>query len=214
MARFTELNIHEVSDTTLVIGGVAVVVLGILYCFAGYKIFRLLLALTGFVLAGCVALMLVGWFTYGRVVFMVAAGIVGGIAGGTAFYFVYRAGVFCLGLLAVAIAAHNVLTGRPEAWAPWAVLGAAVLGGLVALWLERPVMVIATSAIGAWLAVHGVSFLVGLTDLQATIDSPPYREKVLWAMLSCWIALTLAGAVTQFVTARSRGGHKPAPTAS
>lgn len=183
----------------------AAIAMGLLYCFVGYRLFRALLALTGFVLAGSVAAALAGGLSQGRLVFMVVAMVLGGVAGALALHFMYRAGVFLMGLLGAGVAAYAALAGRPESWVPWAVVGAGVVGGLVALWLERPMMTLATASLGAYMVVAAMVIIVGALGLQAVFDDPAYETPIAWAMLSCWVALTLVGAVTQFVMFRPKG---------
>jgi len=200
VGQLANANIAELSPAGVIAATVAAILFGLLYCFAGYRLFRFLLGLTGFILAGSAAAALAGWLSDGRLVYMAAGLVLGGVAGAAALYFMYYAGVFCLGLLGAVVVAHNALAGQPESWVPWALLGAGVLGGLLALWLMRPVIVLATAAIGASLVVHGAVFLAGTAGLHEVLENPAHEGEILSAMLIGWAALTLLGAVTQFLT--------------
>ncbi len=177
---------------------------GLLYCFAGYRLFKFILGLTGFLLAGAVAAALVGWLSLGNLVAMGGAALIGGLCGAFALFFLYKTGVFFLGFLGTLVVAYNMLGGRPEPWAPWAVLGAAFVGGLLAIGLERIVMTLATAAIGAWITTLAGALLVkgvGFADQLAERD---LSEQGQWGLLAAWGGISLVGALFQFAT----GGKK------
>ena len=96
----------------LVVAGMAGV--GFLYCFLGYRLTKLILGLTGFLLAGSAAAVIVGFLSYGHLIGMGVALCVGGLCGAMALFFLYRTGIFCLGMLGAAVAAYSLLQGREE----------------------------------------------------------------------------------------------------
>lgn len=89
-------------------------VVGLLYCFLGYRLFRFILGMTGFFLAGLPALVLTGWLTQGHVLGMAIAFVVGGLCGAVALFFLYKLGVFCLGFLGAMVITYNILQGDPN----------------------------------------------------------------------------------------------------
>lgn len=182
---------------------------GTLYCFLGYRTLKFIIALTGFLLAGTVAAVLTGWLTEGHVVSMAIIGLLGGISGAMALFFLYKAGIFLLGLLAATLCAHNVLSGYDAAWAPIAVIGIGVIGGLFALFIERPVIMAATAAIGAWMVISGVIYyLAGAEWLEEWRRSLELQQEKL-ILLAAWALLAALGAYAQFAT-RPRHASKPA----
>jgi len=183
------------------------VILGFVYCYVGYRVFRFLLALTGFLLAGAMAAALAGWATHGQVVVMAVALVLGGMAGAMAMHMLYRGGVCLLGGLGAAAVAYNVLSAHAESWAPWAVLGAAVAGGLLALWFEAPIMMLATAAIGASMVVHGAILLASLTALRGTLENPNHETVLVWGVLAGWLVLTFSGVLVQFHASRKKRPH-------
>lgn len=195
----------------LVVGGMAFV--GFLYCFLGYRLIKLILGLTGFLLAGSAAAVLVGFLSYGNLVGMGIALGIGGLCGAMALFFLYRTGIFCLGMLGASVAAYSVLQGRQEPWILWAVAGLGLVGGLLAILVERPVMKLATAAIGAMLMTQAGLALArakGLVDNLtvphidgATTGAPP-ASYLGWAVLGAWAVITLVGAAAQF----GMGGKK------
>ena len=179
---------------------------GAVYCFVGYRIVKFILGLTGFLLAGGAAAVIVGFLSYGNLIGMGVALLVGGICGAMALFFLYKTGIFCLGMLGATLVAYNLLQGRPESWILWAVAGLGLVGGLLALLIERPVMTLATAAIGAMMITQA-----GLTVArqQGWLDRIPESVEELgqqlppapylsWGVLGVWVLLTMLGAYMQF----------------
>lgn len=184
-------------------GAVAIAIfVGTLYCFLGYRTLRFVICLTGFILAGAMAAGLGAYFGHGNTWIALIAGIAGGLCGAATLLFVYKLGLFVLGLLATAVAAHIFLLGRPEPWIVFAVIGTGLVGGLLAVALERFIVVLATSAIGAWFTVCGLGyFLVGpkfLDIMQEPLE--PGRDRAIVA--ACWATFAIAGTLAQFATNR------------
>lgn len=203
MLDFQIENLATDQINTIVAVAVAI---GTLYCFLGYRTLKFVIGLTGFLLAGSGAALLAGWVSDGHMVAMLIAGGIGGIAGALALFFLYHAGVFCLGFVGACLVAQNVVTELPqEWWAPLAVIGLGVAGGLIALLLERPAVTAATAAIGSWLVVSGLaSLILGTNWLEARSGSPEFQANRR-VILACWIVLALAGLMAQMAT------HKKPP---
>lgn len=185
---------------------------GAVYCFIGYRILKFILGLTGFLLAGSAAAVLVGFLSYGNMIGMGAALLIGGICGAMALFFLYKTGVFCLGMLGATVVAYNLLQGRPEPWILWAVAGLGLVGGLLAILIERPAMTLATAAIGAMMLTQAgltVARQQGLfeqlpqpvEDLGQSLPPVPYLS---WGLLVTWVLLTLLGAYMQFSMGRRK----------
>jgi hypothetical protein len=181
---------------------------GLLYCFLGYRLFRLVLGITGFALAGAVAALFVGWLLFGHPLAMALAFLLGGLCGAMALFFLYRTGVFLLGFLGALVVAYQLLSARPEAWGPWAIVGAALAGGLLALALERPAMKLATAAIGAWLCTYAIAFMAwGESAVEPWTDVTAIQGTGA-GVVALWAFLTLLGAVFQWQV--FRGPRRPA----
>jgi Domain of unknown function (DUF4203) len=176
------------------------IAVGTLYCFLGYRTMKFVLALTGFVLAGAVAGALGAWVSQGQAIAALAAAALGGIAGGMALLFLYRTGIFFMGLVAAALVAQALLSDRGEPWVMWAVIGAGAAGGLLALVLERPAMTCATAALGAWMVVCGVAFFVVGDEFLEIFQRPVDLGEHRIIILGSWGVLTLGGVLAQFAT--------------
>ena len=159
----------------------AVLVLGILagvgalYCFFGYRLLKLILGLTGFLLAGSTAAVLVGFLSYGNVPAMAVAVFIGGLCGAMALFFLYKTGIFCVGMLGAVVVAYQILQGRPEPWILWAVAGLGLMGGFLAILIERPIMTLASAAIGA-LMMTQVGLTPGTRDCWRNSPSKPPKR--------------------------------------
>jgi len=206
MEVLNTLNFEQLSQQELYLVLAWIAAAGGLYAFAGYKLFRLVLALTGFGLAGAVAGLLAGILSQGDLLIMGGAALLGGFCGACALFFLYRTGVFCLGFIGALVFAWQALHGSGEAWAPWAIFGLALAGGLGALLLEKPAMTLATSVIGGWLVAAAAAILL----LGAEAPSQ-FRENSLdiptetgWLLLAIWALVSILGLVVQFRMGRAR----------
>ena len=198
-------SLNELSTRQMQAGVAVGIAVGTLYCFLGYRALRFVIGLTGFLLAGLFAAALAGFLTNGKLVFMLLAGVGGGVAGAFALFFLYKTGVFFLGLLGGAVAATMLLAGRPEDWVSSVIVGAAIFGGLSALLFERLIVTLATSIIGAWITVHGVAIFVLAEGSPDVLRNSLRDEQTQTILLAVWAVLAAAGAATQYAT------HKRAP---
>lgn len=184
-------------------GAVAIAIFaGTLYCFLGYRTLKFIICLTGFILAGGMAAALGGYFGQGNPWGILVAGLIGGLCGAAALVFVYKLGLFMLGMLATALAAHMILLGRPESWIVFAVLGAGVVGGLLAVALEKIIVILATSAIGAWFTVCGLGYFIVGPDFLDIMQEPLELGRDRSIVAACWATLSVAGTLAQLATNR------------
>ena len=185
---------------------VAMLVVGILYCFLGYRLLKFIIALTGFALAALSATLIVAWLTHANPIAIIIAGVLGGIAGAVFMFFIYRAGIFCLGILGATLIAHHLLSATEIPGAPWVILGLGVVGGLLALLIERPVITVATAALGAWILLVTSALLLMQSDAADSATVQELTSNASLAILATWTVLTIAGTAAQFATYR-----KPRP---
>jgi len=191
-------------ETTLN-GAVAIAIaVGTLYCFLGYKTLKVVIGLTGFILAGAVAGVGIAWLFPENLIAAAIAALVGGFCGAMALYFLYKFGVFLVGLLGAALVTYTVMADSANPYALWIVLGCALGGGVIAVALERFFMILATAALGAWIVVCGIGFfLVGpafLDILQQPVDLGKDRR----VLITCWALVAVSGAIAQFATTKRK----------
>src|SRR5438477_6128451 len=127
---------------------------GALACFAGYRLFRFVLAIYGFILGAMLASSLVA---PSMAVWMVVAAIVGGLVGAMVLMLAYLVGIALvgagLGALVAHFAAQYVGPGDPP---PIVLIVLAAIGAIGAMLLQRYVIVAATAFGGAWTMIVGL----------------------------------------------------------
>lgn len=126
---------------------------GALSCFAGYRLFKVTLAIYGFIFGAMFASStMAGSNTTG----MILAAIGGGLAGALILVFAYFIGIALVGAGLGALVAHvgwgYLRSGDPPALA---VIVLAILGAVGAMLLQRYVIIVATAFGGAWTLILG-----------------------------------------------------------
>jgi len=180
---------------------------GLLACFAGYRIFRVVLGIYGFILGALFASNVIGGEQSGAM--MLAAAIGGGLVGALLLIAAYFVGVALIGA-GLGAAAANLL-GAAFGREPHivVVIVLAIIGALAALRLQRYVIVAATAFGGAQTVVVGAAALMGNRAAASTAARAiytvyplnPMPETMLDAIAA--IVLGMAGVAVQLmVTAK------------
>jgi hypothetical protein len=190
------------------------VVGGLLACFSGYRLFRLVLGLYGFLLGAMITTNVYGGAGASTWTLVIAA-IVGGLVGAVLMIAAYFVGVGLVGAGLSALALHLVwrfIGGDP----PTVVLViVCVVGALMALSVARYVVIFGTALGGAWTIIIGTAALLGDQAALAAasaknvwvvypLDPLPGR----WWIVPAWAALSLAGVVVQLATTTKMAGRK------
>jgi len=188
--------------------GVLLVIGGALSCFAGYRLFKIVLGIYGFILGAMLASSMVA---ASNTVGMIAAALAGGLVGALALMFAYFVGIALVGAGLGALIAHVGWSyvgsgGDPP---PLAVILLALVGSLGAMVLQRYVIIVATAFGGAWTMIVG-GLTVGDRGSRAAsadvwilypISPAPGRS---WVPIA-WIGLGLIGTAVQLaVTGRKK----------
>ena len=182
---------------------------GLLSCFAGYRVFRVVLGIYGFILGALLASSLMG--TDQRL-YMVLAAIVGGVLGALVLIGAYFIGVALLGGALGALAANMIWAAAGNEPHVFIVILFAISGALGALALQRYVIIVSTAFGGAWTSMVGALALAGeRAAMNAAVRndvwlayplSPAPGER--WVLI-VWLALGVAGVIAQLtVTAKDR----------
>jgi len=178
-------------------------------CFAGYRIFRIVLAFFGFVFGVLFASSAMGT---DQTMWMIAAALAGGLIGALLLFAAYFVGVALIGAGFGAGAAMVVWAamGREPGIIPVVVL--AILGAIGALALQRYVIIVATAFGGAQTAIVGGAALVGSRTLDPSAPSV-FRVYPLdplpatrWDLVA-FVVLGIIGLVVQLRT-KSKGQRK------
>ena len=166
---------------------------GLIYCFLGYRFLKISIALVGFALAGSCAAVLAGIIAEENQIVMIISAVIGGIAGVFALLFMFKIGIFCLGVLGGYVCAQTVMENINQPWTFWAILGIALAGGIFALLIERPVLKLATAAIGSTILLHCSVFVMKSFDIHI-------KDNHKWIVLIAWFVITSVGMVVQLRT--------------
>jgi hypothetical protein len=201
------MNIHaEMYDYYIM----AAVAIGLIECFFGYRILRFLLGVLGFI-AGAVVCGSMGYeLTGGSEIISIIAGIAGGLAGAFIMYTLYIVGVFAIGAALGFMIASYVFGIMNTAPVMIVLIAAALLGGVLAAILQKPMLILATAFGGAYAAVTGVAYLL-LKNFDPL--DPEFlntlNEDQLYRMAIIWFGLGVFGLVIQLMTLPRK--EEPAP---
>ena len=182
---------------------------GFLACFLGYRLFKVVLAVFGFIIGALAASSVFGATDTAP---MVIAAVVGGIVGSALLLAAYFVGVALVGAGIGALVVNVIWTqieGDPH---PAIVILFSVAGALLATWLQRYVIILGTAFGGAWtLLVGGLAVMGDSGPLKAAaagdvwvaypLNPAPELSWLPWA----WLALGAFGTLVQM---RWTGGER------
>jgi hypothetical protein len=210
---------------------IAAALVGLLECFFGYRVLKVVLALVGFAIGSATA--------YGVAKLAgqpdstaVIVGVISGLVGAGLLVLFYFAGVFILGAgfgLALAVVVGQAFGIQGPAMTGLAV-GMALVGGILALVIQKLLVIIATSFGGAATAVNAVRLLftdqaafanLGLDHAPADFEEGQRMLSTLssaaadmssnlladYVSIACIIILGIAGVIVQYRITRKK---KPA----
>ena len=182
---------------------------GLLSCFAGYRVFRVVLGFFGFVLGALLTSSIMGT---DQTVWMIVAAVLGGIVGALILVAAYFVGVALIGAGVGALLVNLI----------WASLGRephivivilfAIAGALAALALQRYVIIVATGFGGAWTTIVGALALMGdKLAVEAAARNNVWLAYPMnpapgqrWVIVA-WLVLGLVGVIVQLrITAKGK----------
>jgi hypothetical protein len=180
---------------------VALILGGVLTCFAGYRLFRTVLGIYGFILGAMIASSVA---SQSNTAILVSSAIVGGLVGSLVLGMAYVVGIAMAGAGIGALIGHMVWAQyRTDVPPAVALVVVSVVGAVGALLVRRYVIIVATAFGGAWtvvvgavnaLAVRGV--MRGASALDVWILYPTSLPQERWAP-AAWILLGLLGSGVQ-----------------
>jgi len=174
---------------------------GIISCFAGYRVFRIVLGIYGFIIGALIASSAMGTE---HTAWMIGGAIVGGVIGALVLIAAYFVGVALLGAGVGALAASLIWASLGREPGALAVIVFAIVGAVAALALQRYVIIGATAFGGAWTIIVGALALNGhpvALDASARnnvwLAYPTNPAPGNYWILLVWIALGVAGVLVQ-----------------
>ncbi len=174
---------------------------GVVSCFFGYRLFRTVLAIFGFILGALAASSVFGVSDTGP---MLAAALVGGLIGALILTLAYFVGVALVGA-GLGAAAANLLFAATDRDPHFLVLVLlTIVGATAAMYLQRYFIIVGTSFGGAWTLIVGIMALLGdrtalaaaaAGDVWVAYPLDPAPDQA-WLPLA-WIVLGLIGTAVQ-----------------
>jgi hypothetical protein len=191
---------------------IVLVVGGALACFLGFRVFRIVLGIYGFILGALVATSLLAPVQTSTT-WLVA--IVGGLAGAGILILAYFVGVAFAGAALAALLVHLAFAQFGREPHALLVIAACIAGALLAMALQKAVIILGTAFGGSWTLLAGALAITGQRAVAAAAGKgdhwltyplnpvPAHR----WVQVA-WVVLGALGAVVQWrwssVTGRPR----------
>jgi hypothetical protein len=174
---------------------------GTVACFFGYRMFRLVLAIFGFIF-GVFATSSV--FAPSDTTWMVGSALIGGLIGAGILFAAYYVGVALFGAGIGALVANLAASATGQQPHFLVVAFCAVAGAVASMYVQRYVIILGTAFGGAWTMIVGAMALIGDGAARAAVaandvwvlyplDPAPGRR---WVPIA-WIALALIGTAVQ-----------------
>ena len=179
---------------------------GLLACFAGYRLFRFVLGLYGFLFGAFMATSIMGTANMWA---LVVAALAGGVVGAVLMVAAYFMGVGLVGAGLSALAVNVVwrfIGGDPPTWL---LVIVCVVGALAALSVVRWVVIFGTAIAGSWTIIVAALALMG--DPAAARAATAGDVWILYPLgatggqmwqVAAWFGLTVVGVVVQTVTTK------------
>ncbi|HVU18782.1 MAG TPA: DUF4203 domain-containing protein [Candidatus Didemnitutus sp.] len=180
---------------------VAAIAWGLADCFFGYAIFRVTVTFWGIVgglILGELGAQSMGLGTGG----IIAGMVVGGVVGGVGAFLLYLAAVFVAGFMFGATLGMLILANfnHEVALLSSAVIG--IIGGILAVKLQRTLLILATALLGSFRALLGAMYFTQHLDWVYYVTQKPQQIPALidgnrWLFPSV-LVLAAVGAIAQF----------------
>jgi len=174
---------------------------GTVSCFFGYRLFRIVLAIFGFIIGALIAS---SFLPMSSTWVMLAVALVGGLLGAGVLIAAYFVGVALVGAGLGAVAANLMFTATGQDPHFLVLVLTTLLGAAAAMYLQRYFIIVGTAFGGAWTLIVGAAALFGdRTALAAAAANDVWVAYPLnpapgraWVKLA-WIVLGLIGATVQ-----------------
>lgn len=176
---------------------VASIVLGVLQCFMGYRIFKVLLGVFGFGFASSMAYT-IAITSVREVAPSVGIAVVVGCVGAVLAVALYFIGIFLMGAFFAGGALYLISLSAGAQIENAVIIVIAVIGGIVAIALKKLVIILSTAFGGAWQIIWGVGYFVPqvrVSNLEYMIQR---MDEDLIVIGICWLILGIAGIVVQY----------------
>lgn len=168
---------------------------GIVSCFFGYRLFRIVLAIFGFILGALAASSIFGMSDTGP---MIIAALVGGLVGAAILFAAYFVGVALIGAALGAAIANIVFSASDRDPHFLVIVFFSIAGAAASMYLQRYFIIVGTAFGGAWTLIVGAMALIGDRAAMAAaaagdvwvaypLNPAPGQRwvPIAWLVLSC-----------------------------
>jgi Domain of unknown function (DUF4203) len=156
MANIGSNILNTMSGFTLLIG--------IVECFFGYRMLKIILGITGFIVIGWLCAGFVNEIFGNHPVIALIAGLIGGVIGSAMMVGFFVFGVFILGAILGLITGQDISTIILGSVNPLIVIPLVIIGGIAAIIMYKSMIIISTSFIGAYLIGFSIGKFIGLQN--------------------------------------------------
>jgi hypothetical protein len=190
------------------IGAPAAIAVGVLICFLGYRILKVTLGITGFLVGATGVWMAAASLIPNHNGIALACAVVGGITGAILCVWLFYLGVFLVGVSAGVVVASAVFGGTGHQVSPVVLLAVAIGFGVLALVLQKFMIIVSTALSGSHLITAGILHLANIKYGSAPLWFDPAQSGSAgvwsWVALAFWLLLGLEGARFQYGSGRKK----------
>ncbi|KXN70341.1 hypothetical protein CONCODRAFT_78894 [Conidiobolus coronatus NRRL 28638] len=207
------------TDAASIIIGIIAMVLGLIFVFAGKRVIKFLLFISGCIFFAGLTIIISGKIvdlnniTSTQRIIIIVFTVLIGLLGGLLSWYLYKLGIAIIGFLAgfnIGGLIVNGISSLDDNY--WGRLGIMVACGLViailTLFLMNIMIVVATAFVGSQGFMIGIDFIANkgyVNFVKVTSSLKSFKlTPTLWAMLGSSIVLTLIGTLVQFKLSASK----------
>ncbi|MCM8538395.1 MAG: TMEM198/TM7SF3 family protein [Lentisphaeraceae bacterium] len=168
-------------------GLVAIMLCSLIYCFFGYRFFKLLLGLSGALIFASLSWLGFQKFAPEMQMPAIIISLICGLIGAWFFHKAFKVAAFIYGAAAGVTLSPAIrpFINSPEPWIEWALpIGCALVGGVLLLISRRIILIIMTAASGAiYFTMSLFTFLIQINVFEKTItESPNTFHSSMWLL--------------------------------
>lgn len=152
MSNIIQRFMDELPQSQLLGVAIAIIVIGLLICFFGYKLMRVGITVIGFSIGFFITAFIVNYFTNNNWITFPAAIIVGLLIAFAAFR-LYEMGIFLVCGVCTTLTVFSLLSSYDTWWIYIIVIAAGILAGVLAVLFIKPVCIFVTAMSGGIITV-------------------------------------------------------------
>jgi len=173
---------------------------GLFECMWGYRLFNIILRIFGFGVGATIGASLGLGFSDGNPFVALFAGLLGGIFIAAIIVLLRKLGIFLIGAFLGVLVGFLLAAAGLKSLTVSVIL--AVAGGVLAIVIDKLMIILSTAIGGAWLTIFGVSSIfIGNTDMMQNIlfgSQKGGMGALFIVLVMLWIGLSAVGILVQY----------------